>query len=260
MVMNRVLCTIVLVVGVLALVADVQTATALPKLDSSAFSWGYEMDAEPTTQDLDSSTYPGVDFYDYYSGGSLSGGIKTMAATETYASRVELVPGAVWQNISFASGYTIEARLKSAQASGYNASVAILGMAQTSTGGELLVGDDKQYWGEVGQPGYVALGSANNASDFHVFRIAQLPNEDSFSVWRDGHLLGESLTAGATSAGVPIVFYLGGAVTGDASGATQVDYIRLTAGAYAPTPEPTTFALLVTGMIGLLAYAWRKRK
>jgi hypothetical protein len=26
------------------------------------------------------------------------------------------------------------------------------------------------------------------------------------------------------------------------------------------TPEPSTLALLATGLVGLLAYAWRKRK
>lgn len=29
---------------------------------------------------------------------------------------------------------------------------------------------------------------------------------------------------------------------------------------YMAAPEPSTIALLVTGLLGLLAYAWRKRK
>ena len=36
----------------------------------------------------------------------------------------------------------------------------------------------------------------------------------------------------------------------------NVDSLRLTA----TVPEPATVTLLVTGLIGLLAYAWRKRK
>ncbi len=31
-------------------------------------------------------------------------------------------------------------------------------------------------------------------------------------------------------------------------------------GTYTPIPEPGTLALLVTGLLGLLCYAWRKRK
>jgi len=41
----------------------------------------------------------------------------------------------------------------------------------------------------------------------------------------------------------------------DAYSDAQVDNLTLTA-----TPEPTMAALLVTGLIGLLAYAWRKRR
>jgi hypothetical protein len=40
-------------------------------------------------------------------------------------------------------------------------------------------------------------------------------------------------------------------------GSGGVDSITLSA---APVPEPTTAILLCTGVIGLLAYAWRKRK
>jgi hypothetical protein len=38
-------------------------------------------------------------------------------------------------------------------------------------------------------------------------------------------------------------------------GSAQVDYV-----AAAPVPEPSTLVLLATGSLGLLCYAWRKRK
>jgi hypothetical protein len=44
---------------------------------------------------------------------------------------------------------------------------------------------------------------------------------------------------------------------GDWPAQMRIDGVTLTAH---PTPEPGTLALVVTGAIGLLAYAWRKRK
>lgn len=46
----------------------------------------------------------------------------------------------------------------------------------------------------------------------------------------------------------------------------DLDFVRLSSGALAPAdmlhgvPEPGTLVLLATGLLGLLAYAWRKRK
>jgi hypothetical protein len=44
------------------------------------------------------------------------------------------------------------------------------------------------------------------------------------------------------------------AVAAEAAGGVYVDQVP------AATPEPSTLALLATGLMGLLAYAWRKRK
>lgn len=43
---------------------------------------------------------------------------------------------------------------------------------------------------------------------------------------------------------------------GSGDGYVSADAVRLTAA----VPEPSVLALLVTGLLGLLAYAWRKRK
>ena len=46
----------------------------------------------------------------------------------------------------------------------------------------------------------------------------------------------------------------GGGINGYAN-RTGIDSVTVTA-----TPEPSVMALLVTGLFGLLAYAWRKRR
>jgi hypothetical protein len=44
----------------------------------------------------------------------------------------------------------------------------------------------------------------------------------------------------------------------DLSTGAYMDNIRVTA--TSPVPEPSTLVLLSTGLIGLVAYAWRKRR
>jgi hypothetical protein len=39
-----------------------------------------------------------------------------------------------------------------------------------------------------------------------------------------------------------------------------VQYTHVSMGTAVATPEPGTVTLLATGLFGLLAYAWRKRK
>jgi hypothetical protein len=113
-------------------------------------------------------------------------------------------------------------------------------------------------WGSpYGTPKQV-LDSNDNSGDYHVFRLTQLPNANSFSAWRDGVLLGSGLTGGM-ALGSNLALGSEGSIW---RGTANVDYLRFTSGAWAPAPipEPTTLTLLLTGLIGLLAHAWRKRK
>ena len=66
-----------------------------------------------------------------------------------------------------------------------------------------------------------------------------------------------SYTYTATSAAVGADLYLKLGMTPDTSVQIVLDDVS---GTYTPTPEPGTLILLTTGLLGLLCYAWRKRR
>jgi hypothetical protein len=279
--MYRVLCVMVLTFCVVAL-AGLQTAIAtLAQVDSSAFTYKYEMDVAPTTQDIAPGT--GVD-WDWYTnhgsgialygpesftanGGFVNGDGTVTTAGGNWQFQLESDQGnaaEAWHNISAASGYTIEVRMQTAQASGALESIGIMtGVENVGQAASLLVGDNKVIWGlHDYTTGAQALDSNANNDVMHTFRIAQLPGQSTFEVWRDGVQIGTDLGGAPGLSALTLPFALLGASTGEDRGANVIDYVRITSGAYAPvaSPEPGMVTLLVTGLIGLLAYAWRKRK
>ena len=118
------------------------------------------------------------------------------------------------------------------------------------------------YWNPGG-----LLSDADNTDDFHVVRMATDSSVDPddgnyyFHIWRDGTYLGKGRDWMPWHDS-PTEF-VNRLMIGDLSGATagtfEIDYLRFTDGAFAPVPEPSTF-VLATGVLGLLAYAWRRRK
>jgi hypothetical protein len=71
----------------------------------------------------------------------------------------------------------------------------------------------------------------------------------SAQLWKNGDLLVTQTTnlPTVTSANLKLTAYFGGAMT--------VDTVSTN-----PVPEPSAIILIATGLIGLLAYAWRKRR
>jgi hypothetical protein len=265
--MYRVFCTIALFLGVTTLVG-LQTANAdLLTKDSSAFRYKYEMDVDPVGQDL-VGTPTGADWGVSSGGATLSTlgdgtTISTIGAPPAYyKSFPSSVPGAVMaaSDLTFASGWTVEMRAKTSNATGYDYSID-LEMGDSSSQAvamQIFLGDSRATWRNANN--VTVLGQVNN-DDFHTWRIAQLPGANEYRFWRDGVQLFSNITlTGDINEGEPAI-YLGNLTSGSV-GTTQIDYFRMTSGAFAPmsTPEPGTIVLLSTGLLGLLAYAWRKRK
>jgi hypothetical protein len=150
-------------------------------------------------------------------------------------------------------------RLQAAQ-TGSTASFDIEAAVKPGDNGILRVGDTSLTWGILGQQQTLITG-LDNSSTFHTYRIAQAAYSDTFSVWRDGVQVASELTTGYAG-NIGGNGWLGafGAYSGGTRGPTQIDYIRIDgSGAYAPVPEPSSIAILVSAAMGLLAYAWRKR-
>ena len=263
--MQRVLALFSLTLAVTVLGVQLRTANAdLPQLDSSAFSFKYEMDVNPTTQDLP-GTAAGVDFFIAPEGGgpgTFASGILTMPASTIYYNSNSTQPGNVWNSLSYAAGYTIEARLQTQQI-GTIGSIGFWGSTSNGVGGyptgEVTISDTVLYWGFA--PNKVALASGlDNSVGFHDYRIAQLPGQASYNVWRDGILMNAAPLDSIFN--YSLAEFNMGAINGQIYGTTQVDYLRFTSGAYAPAvPEPSSAVLVGLGILFLgLAKRWKRHR
>jgi hypothetical protein len=260
---------VIIGVVLVAMAAVVNMANAdLAQQDSADFAWKYEMTVDPTTQDLDSNGTPDFVVWSLNGGSaSLAGGVLTMNYPAPNNYYAVLGPANIWPNsgVNFASGYTIEARVKIDSSTGSVGAFmmdAAPGDNMPATA-ELSVAGAGEFWGQPASSGAnppgVSLGSEDNTDGFHTFRIAQVPGAATYSVWRDGVLLSNSLPTAYDANGNVLLDF--GAPSGVIHGSSEVDYYRFTPGAFAPVvPEPGTLTLLATAMSGLLAYAWRKRR
>jgi hypothetical protein len=251
---RKIACFVVVAAFILA-AAGQASAAFIGTLGTSAdFTYKYEMDVMPTAQDLDGNSLLDMEAHESTPGNiSVSGGLMTLIGSTGGSDYIgcDGMAAGVWQN-KFASGdYTVEWSAKVTSAPGGTGGEDGAFILFASNGlrcNPVLSGTDIKWSNPA-----TSIYTGNSMDVFHVYRVAQ--QGTSFYIWRDGVLIGDGLSNGAGSSSM----YFGDG-SGAINGTTQVDYLRLQAGAYAPLPEPSSIIVLATALISLLAYAWRKRK
>jgi hypothetical protein len=220
-------------------VARLQTASAaLPQKDSADFSWKYEMDVSPDTDNQNG--VPAGDF-DYQNGppwglmafdGTVNGdGTITTDGPGPFDRFTSHAGTAahVWNDVSWESGYTIETRLKSAQAAGASYSFDLYSLIGPSATAQawLSISDTGLAWSSATSIG----GAMDNSNDFHEYRITRLPSSSVVHIWRDGTLVAGNLFAKNDITGD---LFVAGSASAGTFGADTIDYLRITPGAFAP--------------------------
>lgn len=196
-------------------------------LDSAAFAWKYEMNAEPSTQNLDASRPNSVnDFTRVVSNGatvtagtsaveptaniltlstsSMSTSTPDNAFYNSVTNNASTNTDEIWPAENYTGAFTVEARLRivsqvatseavfALQASGFANDVD--GLVYVSATGQKY-GTLASNGGSIDAP--IGGANDNNSAAFHAFRLAYDPDPDpnvageagKFSVWRDGVLL-----------------------------------------------------------------------
>lgn len=256
-----VVSTILAVVVAAWLIAPAN-ATIVDTKDSAAFDYQYEMGAAPDAVDLDGN---GTMDFATGGGGTVSDGILSMSTSGPNGGYTSDTVGLIWAGkVTYNTGYTIEARVKIISSTTYGFGIqGIPGPTSVSQPcSELWINANKLVWSD-GPSAIVMADGQDNTDDFHIFRLAQepgigAPGSATYSVWRDGVLVADSLSEAFMNPGLERIIF--GSFASGNSSTSQTDYVRFTAGAYAPVPEPTSMVLVSSGILGLLAYAWRRWK
>ena len=84
----------------------------------------------------------------------------------------------------------------------------------------------------------------------HVAQVHR-KTDGTVDIYMDGTLIGKQTLINGVN---PTMLRIGD-ITGSVEGNIALDYVRIGA-----VPEPSTIVLCVMAIIGLLAYAWQRRK
>jgi hypothetical protein len=103
---------------------------------------------------------------------------------------------------------------------------------------------------------------------YHIYQLVYDKTADTAAVYVDGTSVA-SITRAQADGGLLSGEVNFGSITSYGKGSANYAYVAIEAGHHvysdlnafsSPVPEPSTIMLLTTGLVGLLAYAWRKRR
>lgn len=254
--------------GFLALTTSLATGAITLTGDSSTFAYQYEMDVNPSGQDLDGAG-SASDWFSGTAGGSIIpqvyvGGVAFSDQAPAVGSPQNLFRtdfgGSIQRQSLVGGDFTMELRLRFLGPVD-GGDVGGFGLAM-DPGGASSAFRMNVSTSEVNldSNGNSAVATGSNGDVMHTFRIAYDLSEDRYWAWRDDVLLyGTDLATGMVGTNPQFndngSFFLGD-FTGSLSGDWEVDYIRLDDSAVAPVPEPSV--ALLGGMAGL--FLLRRRR
>ncbi|MDB4537614.1 fibronectin type III domain-containing protein [Akkermansiaceae bacterium] len=256
--------------GGLAWSDTTESGTTLPfvgvpvSLDSSAFDFQYEMDENPSSQDLDGA---GVGSDWFVNPAQASGVDQQMWTPQTYEDGIgssnqgAVIPEALFRSDftgsisreSLSGDFTVEVAIQLSEGTIASPDFDLGGFGMfinppDQAAFRLNINEDEVSTGT----GNDMTATANNTGGMTVFRIAYVEADQRYWVWRDGALVyGDTVSPGGGVEGSETSLYLdGGFLLGDfasdLSGDWDIDYIRLHNEAVAPTGV-NSGKLLITG-------------
>ncbi|NNC89406.1 MAG: hypothetical protein HKN82_13190 [Akkermansiaceae bacterium] len=250
--------------------AAVAHADLIVTKHSSDFTYLYEMDVNPSGQDLDSNTTQ--DWFGGTAGGSTipqdyTGGVARSDQNPASGDPQNLFRTDIGGSITRATladantPWTME--LSARKTGGTQGVDGWFGVAMQNPGASFSTRvnfeDDRISYRTGGTYADYLVGTDFADGAFHTMRIAY-EGSDNYFVWINDILLNSDLTSAGAFAGGNGSFNTGGSwFMGDFSGGIggdwEVDYIRYEAGtAFAAVPEASELALFALGALSLALY------
>lgn len=220
---------------------------------STAFAYRYELNgAHMQNQDLDHEGHNDWSFanalrpvlWPNVPSGTITNGIDLTHSTQPVSS--------IWNTAAIDGDYTVECRVRAIRQDNTKSYLGALTVWTTPSGpnvdtGLLYIGTNDVYYG---QNGANLLGSFDNVSEFHSFRIVRRKpagGDVQFWIWRDGTLLnpGEQPLPNTFTETQGRDMILLGDTSSSMKGVWELDYVRIENGAWAWARPPAPGTVLI---------------